>query len=538
MPSSVTERRGLLSSPGVRRAIWTLCIAASLLASAPALANGRFPRSRRLLQDPQDASHLILGATFGMLVTRDAGISWRDVCEASFGDPGLETDPVIAFTADGGVLAGIYSSVARSAPDECDFKKTLGLNNREAVPDFTLAASVPGRAVAVRVTLLDDGTIENQLYRSDDAGASWSTLGPPLPDSLRTVATLEVAAANPERLYVSGLDVDGAGLLLRSDDGGESFQALAVPTDATNQEIPYIAGVDSADPDAIYLRTDVWVYDPVEQVANANDGLLYSSDGGEHFTELLREGGKLFGFTFSPDGKELLVGYGDPVEGGGGRSTDPAALGIYRAVKGSSDFEKRYAGSIGCLTWTAQGLYACTLETQTGFSLGLTTNTDFDLAAPAELTPLLRLQDVVGPLECPACSSGSICRNYWQSSCESWGRTDCQSLIPKTPDACGGAASEDPATTAGNAGQSGDRATPPSKPQGDRSGCGCRVAGSAPANGAAWFVLFGVGLLFPIRRRVSLTTRRATGGLRFGGSRSSQKQTARALDAPRRRVPV
>jgi hypothetical protein len=521
----------------VLRAILTSCIAAILLASTPALANGRFPRSGRLLEDAQDPSHLVLGATFGMLVTRDAGLSWRHVCEASFGDPGLSTDPVIAFTPDGGILAGIYASVGRSAPDACDFRKTLGMDNRQAVPDFTLVASVPGRAVAVLISLGEDGVSENQLYQSDDRGESWATLGPPLPSSLRTIATVEVAPSNANRIYVSGLDADGAGLLLRSDDSGQSFDALAVPTDVAHQEVPYIAAVDAVDPDAIYLRTDVWVYDPIEQVANANDALLYSSDGGAHFTELLREGGKLFGFTFSPDGQELLVGYGDPVEGGGGRLTDPDALGIYRAPTGSSNFEKRYAGSIGCLTWTEQGLYACTLEAETGFSLGLTTTTDFDLATPAKLTPLLRLKDVVGPLQCPACSSGSICRNYWQSSCESWGRTDCESLIPATPDACGGAGSEGPASPAGNAGQSGESATTPSKPNSHASGgCACRM-GAAQDRSGAWCAIFGVGLLFPLRRRFS-AARRAAGGLRFGGSRSGRTQTARALDALRRRDPA
>jgi hypothetical protein len=48
-------------------------LAAATLASGEASANGRFPRAERLLQDPFDASHLILGATFGLLVTRDTG---------------------------------------------------------------------------------------------------------------------------------------------------------------------------------------------------------------------------------------------------------------------------------------------------------------------------------------------------------------------------------------------------------------------------------------------------------------------------------
>jgi len=454
------------------RALSSIAVFTAALAfSQAAAANGRFPRSERLLEDARDPSHLILGATFGMLVTDDAGATWHHVCEASFAEAGLQTDPVIALAPDGAVLAGIYASVARSAADACDFKKTLGLNNREAVPDFTLSASVPGHVMATLVKLLEDGTSENWLYGSDDSGQSWTAVGE-LPTTIRTVATLEIAPADDLRVYVSGLDPDGAGVLLRSDDGGKTFEAQAVPTDAANQEMPYIAGVDAANADAVYLRTDDWVYVPALQVANANDALLYSDDAGAHFTELLRRPGKLFGFTFSPDNSELLVGYGDPVEAGGGRLTEASALGIYRAPQGSSDFEQRYAGSIGCLTWTQQGLYACTLEAETGFSLALTPNTDFELQAPPDFTPLLRLKDVAGPLDCPAPSSGSICQSYWQSTCESWGRTDCESQIPTAP------------------------ATAP--------GCGCRAAGHDADAKTAW--LFALLLLVIGGARHKLST--------------------------------
>jgi hypothetical protein len=480
----------------VLRALSSLgLVAAAIAISDMAAANGRFPRAERLLEDPQDPSHLILGATFGMLVTSDAGGTWRHVCEASFAEAGLQTDPVIAFAPDGAVLAGIYASVARSAPDACDFQKTLGMNNREAVPDFALSTSVPEHAVAALVKLLEDGTSENWLYGSDDGGQSWSAFSEKLPSAIRTVATVEIAPSDDARVYVSGLDPDGAGVLLRSDDGGKTFEAFAVPTDVIQQEIPYIAGVDATDPDAIYLRTDEWLYDPDLQVANANDALLYSADAGAHFAELLRRGGKLFGFTFSPDNAELLVGYGDPVEAGGGRLTDAKALGIYRAAKGSSDFEQRYAGSIGCLTWTAQGLYACTLEAETGFSLALAANSDFDLATPADFTALLRLQDVAGPLACPACSSGGICKNYWQSTCESWGRTDCESLIPTTPDACGGAGADGGASSAGRANEGGEATITPNATTA-ASGCGCHVAGHDVGSKTAWLlalVLLGLG---------------------------------------------
>ena len=455
------------------------------LLGGTAAANGRFPRAERLLEDPRDSSHLILGATFGMLVTDDAGKEWRHVCEASFGQADLQTDPLLALAPDGALLTGIYANVARSEPNGCDFKKTLGSSNREAVPDFALSASVPGRAVAILVKLVEGGSHENWLYRSDNGGKTWSVVGEQLAN-IAAVATVDIAPSNDARIYVSGLDADGAGVLLRSSDGGESFEPFPIATDPASQEVPYIAAVDSENEDAIYLRTDDWVFDPLDQVANANDALLFSDDGGQHFAELSRKPGKLYGFAFSPDNTQLLIGYGDPVEAGGGRLTDPAALGIYRALKGTSDFEKIYDGSIGCLTFTEQGLYACTLEAETGYSLGLATDTDFDAAAPS-FKPLLSLKDVAGPVECPACSRSSICQNYWQSACESWGRSDCVSLIPDTPAACGGADAAGDSTRGG--GQDEDGGT--SAHKGDRdttrrtpgdSGCDCVIGtGAGPS---------------------------------------------------------
>jgi hypothetical protein len=149
-----------------------------------------------------------------------------------------------------------------------------------------------------------------RLRGGSQRGGEWSgglgAWGDRLPTRIRTVATIDVAPSNAERVYLSGLDPEGAGVLLRSDDGGKTFDAYPVPTDIDNSEVPYIAAVDPDDADAIYLRTDDWVYDPVEQVANANDALLYSPDGGADFAVLLRKSGKLLGFTFSPGGERYL----------------------------------------------------------------------------------------------------------------------------------------------------------------------------------------------------------------------------------------
>jgi hypothetical protein len=486
-------------------AVFGLCLLVSLLVHSQASANGRFPRAQQLLEDPRDPRRLILGATYGLLVTTDRGASWRYVCEAAYGERDLSVDALTALSVDGALLAGIYSGISRAARDACDFRRTLGRNNREAVPDFALSVSVPGRILAIMVAIPEDAETYSQLYRSDDDARTWQPLGVRLPQVMRIPLTIDVAPSDANRIYLSGLGADDVGVLLRSSDGGESFDSLSIPTDGARSEYPYIAAIDADDPDRLYVRTDFWQYDPESRSATARDALLYSEDAGASFSELARANGKLLGFAFSPDGSELLLGYGDPLEAGGNRVTDPDALGIYRAPKGSSAFVKRYAGAVGCLSWTEQGIYACTHEGQTGFSLGLIEQTDFDLARPPELEPLLMLADVIGPIECEACSTGAVCPSYWQSTCQAWGREDCDELTSPVCRSQGGAAGIPPIGGASSEPSGGAVFAPHRDPE--AAGCSCRaVPASSTLPGS---VLGGLALL--ARRRARVHRRRSTG---------------------------
>lgn len=472
----------------------------------------------------------MLAATYGLLVSDDRGKNWFHVCEASFAEPGQQTDPVASLTGDGALLISIFSRLSRSTDSACDFHNELGGDPSQAVPDFTQDGA--GAVVAALVTTAG-GKTTNQLQESTDGGQHFHALGPALPDSLRLVATVDVAPSDPKRIYVSGFGPDSAGVLLRSDDRGESFTALAMPTEAKSEEVPFIAAVDAKNPDVLYVRTDVWKYDELAGVSTAADALLYSDDGGEHFSELLRRSGKLFGFALSPDGTEVLAGYGDPVEGGG-RSVDPDALGIYRAAAGTSAFQKVHSGPISCLTWTGEGVYACTSQAQAGYALGLVPPESLSTETSASFTPLLSLMDVKGPLDCTACQSGARCAAYWQATCTAWGRADCDTAIPNAggaPDCpvAGGAGADSSAgsggqpssahggvsTSAGagagaggallgpNGGAQGAAMPGPEK-SGTDSGCGCRAAGSRPASGWTALGLLGLGLFWRRRRSALL----------------------------------
>lgn len=485
-------------------------------APGTARANGRFPRAERLLEDPNDANRLLLAATYGLLLTEDRGQSWHHICEAAFAQPGVELDPVSEIMTDGSILAGIYSTMMRSSPDGCDFHAVLGEEVTTGVPDFTLDPTTPQTAVALTVAVPVPGDPIIQLSLSSDDGRTWAPLGTPLPSAIRLVATVDVAPGDPDRVYVSGVSSEGEGVLLRSEDRGQSYTALPVPTVSENDETPYIAAIDPRNPDVVYLRTDVWEYEELDGVEYGSDRLLYTDDGGESFVELFKTDGKLFGFALSPDASTVLIGYGDP-QLGGGRVTVTDELGIYRSpTDGGFSFEKIFDGSVTCLRYTPTGLYVCTSQNEMDFELGFRQDASFSLDTTDPLTPLLRLPDVAGPLECGSCTTGSLCLGYWPDTCSRLGGTACPAPTSGggggLPAECaggsggsgGGAVSEGGTPAGGGAGGGGSAGLTGGVTTGGAaagagtslngeasekdSGCGCRVAGSAGRTSFLWLL--------------------------------------------------
>ncbi len=458
----------------------TLLLASSLAFSfaSPAHANGRFPRAERLLEDPNDGEHLVLAATYGLVVTRDRGQNWHYVCEASFAEPDVETDPVVAMTDSGALLTSVYSTLTRAEPAACDFSLRLGGAADVRVPDFTLSHGEPARVVAAHVTTLSDNSLVNQLYASEDDGRTFSRLGPPLPSSIRLVATLDIAPSDPSRVYVSGLDEQRRGVFLRSDDGGLTFVATTLFTNATESEIPYIAAVDPNDADIVYVRTDLWEYDELDELDYANDGLYFSDDGGATFREVFRANAKLYGFALAPDGQSVLLGYGDPVEAGG-RFVVPEALGIYKSSTANAEFsfERIFAQSITCLTHTNTALYACSAQSRSGFEVGVRADSNFTLDTPSPFTLLLDLSELRGPLECPACSTGARCAEYWRDTCLRLGAHDCDA----TSAGAGGA----PECTSGGEGGTGDGGNAGNDASGGHVTGGASGASGSDAEGGA-----------------------------------------------------
>jgi len=470
--------------------VLALGLASSALATTtPALSNGRFPRAQRLLEQHGDPERLVLAATYGLLVTADRGGDWRHICELGFAFTIDEIDPLFELPADGSLLVQAPRSLNRSPAPYCSFEPVLGGTPAEMVADFSLDRVAQERVLALRVARGDGGGPVNRLYESNDSGKTFEAIGTFLPeDTISLGLTVDAAPSDPERVYVTAIGQTNGTVFARSDDRGTTWTATTLPV---APGFGYLAAVHPTDPDILYVRTDGWI-DQGDGTLLANDALFYSDDGGESFHEILRGAGKLFGFALSPDGSELIAGYGDPVEAA--RLVDPAALGIFRASADDYAFVRIFAGAVSCLTWSMTGVYACTSQTELGYALGFTERPDFDVTDPDPFTPLLDLARVNGPLDCPACSSGAVCQAAWADSCAVFG--NCDAGVPAVGG--GGGTSCTPGAS-GEGGMGGQSESPPAAPPPSDASCGCRTANADPRT-AGWLLALVAGAFG--RRRV------------------------------------
>jgi hypothetical protein len=509
--------------PPVRFSRLAMCWAfAGPLAASNALANGRFPRAERLIEDPSNPEHLVLAATYGLLTTRDRGGHWYHVCEAAIaGDNAYAGDPLLELLAGGVQIVDVQAALVRST-DGCTWTPTLGTlanGSIETIDDFAVEPSQRTTAVAV-VTRLVDGATSVTLEESVDAGLTWRPIGTPLPVS--SVLTLDLDPTNPAHIMATGLipgDGGHAGVFLKSLDHGSTWMRTAIPNTG-DYDAPHIASVSPQDPNHIFVRTDSWILPAGAPEEVANDALLYSSDGGASWTELLRRSAKLLGFALSPDGSTVLVGYGDPVDAA--YYVDPMATGVYQASLSNPSFVSIFSGNVTCLAWTHEGTYACTEQPVSGTyeELAFFGNGD-RLPSGAPMT-LMRLSDIQGPPPCcapvaAACDWTSICPRF--NAC-----SDAAAAAPACVDAGVSVdASEDQAapapldaTIADSAENPGSPGSPDAAPavgaaSGSPSSCACRT-GASSTRGEGLLVLWALSLLGVIqsRLRARASIRRST----------------------------
>jgi len=509
-----TTRRALLISTTLAAVF--CCFGAR---ARPARANGRFPEAQRLLEHPGDPNRLYLAATFGLLVTEDRGKNWYTICEQAFALRFLEGDPLLEIMPDGALLGGIYETLNRSSDCGCTWQTTLGASAKETIIDITIDRS-RGSVLAL---VQDSTTFPSRfgVHESTDWGKTWRKLSD-LPVEIVGAFTIDVAPSDSTRVYVTGVPTTVAGMapdsvLAVSTDHGVTWERRAiagVPAGAA----PYIAAVDPTNPDHLYARTDEW---DDSAYFSANDALLYSDDGGRSWRELARHSAKLFGFALSPDGKTVLIGYGDPVDAGG-RTTNSDDFGIYRASTSNFNFEKVFVAAINGLRWTSTGLYALITENHPerptpGMSLGFSATAGFTLATPNPFVSLLSVKNVRGPLACQA----TVCGGNWkdgtpdvaplcdllQASCDVDAAANVLSCPAPADGGAGGSGGGGGSGVGGAAGGTGGSSGAAGRGGGagggggGSSGCGCSAAAQADEGRAGYAGLLAILAVLLLRRR-------------------------------------
>lgn len=191
-------------------------------------AQGDLPTVWSLAVDPRDSDTLFAGTRpSGLYRSRDGGWHWEKLAlgaatECSIGTAfvtGVLVDPDDSRTIWIGVeIDGVY----RSEDGGDTWARVVnGLHD----PDVHDMAIAPGKPARVLVST------NGEVFLSDDRGATWRAIGVKTRWPLPYARAIAVKPDDPRVVFAGcGETTTGeTGLVLRSDDGGETWRALPLP---------------------------------------------------------------------------------------------------------------------------------------------------------------------------------------------------------------------------------------------------------------------------------------------------------------------
>lgn len=269
----------------------TLAVVSGAATPRAARANGAFPDTFSIFAPADHKERIILGTTFGLILSEDGGASWRFLCEEAIASLVLRYQ----LAADGELYAQTIEGVSVSRDLGCTWEVAMSEAEGLRVYDFFADPTAPGHLLLLGPA--PSSTIAEALY-------DLSGVGPPRPLLIappgRILQSTELAASDPQTIYLTATTSQSPAriFLLRSEDGGATFDEHEV-TDQIPGRIPRITTVDPLDRDTLYLRL-------LDASGGPGDQLAISRDGGRTLEVPLMVPGRMSGFAVTPAG-ELFV---------------------------------------------------------------------------------------------------------------------------------------------------------------------------------------------------------------------------------------
>ncbi|MBL8623829.1 MAG: hypothetical protein JNK64_21145 [Myxococcales bacterium] len=406
----------------MRRALACLTLLAAASAATPARANGRFPRSQKLVFQPGHPQTALAGLTFGAFLTKDDGATWRWICEAAVGFEGT-FDPDYELTASGAMFATTPHGL-RISRDGCAWTPPAGDVGTTQVTSIAVGGD------GAVYTGTSDVVAGSAIYKSTDDGVTFT------PTTLVGAAgdwwsSIEVAPSAPQRLLVTGYRMAGGmpreRLLFRSADGGVTWDELPtaalVGTDAADL---LIAAIDPSNPDVVFLRITATGPTIGEALYRSAD-VWTTAPGGPTWTKVLEQ----------PDRISAVL-----ARAGGEVVAATPTFGMFRSTDGGQTFtpipDIRF--DTRCLVERPGGdLWMCTNNVPPD-SATLHRST---AGAAGPWTPALAFADLTGPVRCAAGTpQHDTCEAMWCGLKENFAiRSDeisCGGAVDAGVDAAGG----------------------------------------------------------------------------------------------------
>ena len=263
-------------------------------------------------------SNVIIGK--GVYKSEDGGQSWDHVGLENTGNSGAvlvhpENSDLVYVAALGNPFApsperGVY----RSSDGGGSWDQVLFVSDSTGAVDLEFAPDDPSTIYATmwrgerKPWTIISGAHEGGVYRSTDAGDSWSEITNGLPTGLRGKADLAVTAADPDRVYVLIEAPGDEGGVYRSDDRGVSWSQVSDFQPIRNRPFYYtnLQG-HPTNPDVLWGMAE---------------GHYKSEDGGQSWTPQRVPHGDNHDMWINPDNPDILIQSND---GGANVSLDGGA---------------------------------------------------------------------------------------------------------------------------------------------------------------------------------------------------------------------